>query len=115
MDIVINRCFGGFGLSEAAGKRYGELTGKIVIPPYDRHRDDSQYFTEDGKYKPGVVYCGNMARNDPALVQVVRELGKLANTRFSELAVVTIPDGVDWEISDYDGVETIQEAHRSWS
>lgn len=114
MDIVINRCFGGFGLSEAAGKRYGELKGVIVIPPYDFNRDDSQYYTEDGEYKPGVVYDHYIKRDDPVLVQVVRELGKAANGKFSELAVVTIPDGVEWEIHDYDGVETIEEAHRSW-
>ena len=26
-----------------------------------------------------------------------------------------IPDDVEWEIDDYDGIETIHEVHRSWS
>ena len=116
MDIVINRCYGGFGLSDAACKRYGELTGKIVIPNshYRTDKKNDPYYTEQGQYKPGVVYNGSIERDDPVLVQVVRELGKAADDDLAELSVVTIPDGVDWERHDYDGVETIEEVHRSW-
>lgn len=37
-----------------------------------------------------------------------------ASGRLAELEVVEIPDGTDWEIDDYDGVETIHEKHQSW-
>ncbi|CAK0757599.1 hypothetical protein CCP1ISM_7520003 [Azospirillaceae bacterium] len=30
------------------------------------------------------------------------------------MEVIEIPDGVDWTIDDYDGVESIHEKHRSW-
>ena len=92
MKIVVNRCFGGFGLSVAARKRYLELSGN----------SDS--------------FCDyELDRNDPILVQVVEELGsRRASGQFASLEVVEIPDGVEWTISDYDGVETIEEAHRSW-
>jgi hypothetical protein len=30
------------------------------------------------------------------------------------LEVIDIPDDIEWFISDYDGVETVHEAHRSW-
>lgn len=84
MKIVINRCFGGFGLSDAALKRLG-------IDEY----------TE-------------VERNDPRLVAVVEELGDAANDGFSKLKVVEIPDNVEWEIIDYGGMEHVVEKHRTW-
>ena len=54
-------------------------------------------------------------RTDPHLIQVVEELGESANGRCAELRVVEIPDGVEWEIDEYDGNEHIAEKHRSWS
>lgn len=53
-------------------------------------------------------------RNDPLLVQVVEELGDKANGECAKLRVVDIPDGVSYEIHDYDGIESIEEVHRSW-
>jgi hypothetical protein len=28
--------------------------------------------------------------------------------------VVEIPDGVEWEIAEYDGLEWVAEKHRTW-
>lgn len=53
-------------------------------------------------------------RADPLLVQVVEELGEKANGKCAELRIVEIPDGVGWEIDEYDGIETVHEKHRSW-
>lgn len=41
-------------------------------------------------------------------------MGKKASGKCAELKVIEIPDGVDWEIDDYDGIETVHEKHRSW-
>ena len=90
--IVINICHGGFGLSETAELRYLELTNQPI----------SQYRWE-------------IKRDDPVLVKVVEELGEQANTRYSNLKVVEIPDEVEWSIQEYDGVEWVAEAHRTWS
>ena len=54
-------------------------------------------------------------RNHPMVVRVVEELGSAANGRCAELTVVEIPDDVNWEISEYDGMERVAEKHRSWS
>ena len=89
MQVVINKCFGGFGLSEKALEMYQELSGK----------DCCSYDIE---------------RTDPILIKVVKTLGKDANNRFSELKIVDIPDDVEYYIGDYDGIETIHETHRSW-
>lgn len=53
-------------------------------------------------------------RTDPLLIQVIEELGEEANSRFSRLEIVEIPDELEWEIDDNDGYETIREKGRSW-
>ena len=92
MKIVVNRCYGGFGLSEEA---YDFLGLKW-----------------DGYY--GYAYMPDDKRTDPKLVECVEKLGEKANGKFAKLEVVEIPDDVMWEISSYDGWETIEEKHRSW-
>ena len=90
MKIVINNCFGGFGLSPEAWRRYAELKGGLP---------DDEYGIE---------------RDDPTLVQVVEELGSKSWGSCAELRVVEIPDGVRWQIQEYDGNEHIAEVHRTW-
>ena len=80
MDIVINACFGGFNLSEDAYDRYRELGG-----------------TGESAW--------DISRNDPLLIQVVREMGMAADGPHSELNIVSIPNDVDWTIEEYDGSE----------
>ena len=94
MKVVINRCFGGFGLSDAAVEAYFARKGKAVDPDF-RHRD--------------------VPRDDPDLVAVVEELGKKAYGDYAELKVVEVPDGTDWFIDEYDGLEHVAEQHQTWS
>ena len=86
MKVVINACFGGFGLSPLAVKRLAELNG----------RDDGSI------------------RTDPKLIQVVEELGDAANGQCAKLEIVEIPDGTDYEIEEHGGNEHIAEKHRTW-
>lgn len=86
MKIVINTCYGGFELSEEAKSFLGCDTS------------DS--------------YCND--RSNPKLVECVEKLGEKASETCSRLKVVEIPDGVDWEIGEYDGIEWIAEKHRTW-
>ena len=86
MKVVINRCWGGFGLSDKAIEMFKALGG-------------DNYYSD---------------RDDPILVKVVETLGEEANGDYSSLKVVEIPDDVDYYIDDYDGMETIEECHRSW-
>lgn len=100
--IVINRCFGGFGLSGIAQKRYFELECKPA-GEYDKQYDCWS------EWQPWDVH-----RDDYNLVRVVEELGSAAWGYGSELKVVEVPVGVDWYVRDYDGVETVCEVHREW-
>jgi hypothetical protein len=52
-------------------------------------------------------------RADKFLVQTVEELGEKANGGFAKLEIVEIPDGTDWRIDEYDGMETVAEG-RTW-
>ena len=56
-----------------------------------------------------------MGRDDKNLISVVEILGEKANGRHAKLKVVEIPDGIKWEIDEYDGIEHIAEVHRTWS
>jgi len=91
MKIVINTCYGGFGLSKEALALFNERTGTVI------------------------TYDIEIKRNDPILVEIVEQLGESANGRFAELKVVEIPDDVVWGIEEYDGNEWIAEKHRTWN
>ena len=56
----------------------------------------------------------DIPRNDTDLVEVVESLKDKANGSCASLSIVKIPDGIEWEISEYDGLETVEEKHRSW-
>lgn len=124
MKIVINKCYGGFGLSHEAMMLYFEIKGIPVYPdvyPEDGDDASNQIVTywpvkeEDrvvGEVFPLSVY--DIERTDPALVKVVEQLGDRASDHYSQLAVVEIPDDVKWMIQEYDGNEWIAEEHRTW-
>lgn len=92
--IVINKCYGGYGLSKRAVKLWFDLSGATWTP---------SFFSYD------------IPRDDSHLVKVVEELKEEANGSHAELKVVEVPDGVEWEIEGYDGLEWVSEKHRTWS
>jgi hypothetical protein len=114
MKVVINQYYGGFGLSDKAFERYLKIKdiafesvlSKHGIRLYFKagHLDDDNYYLSEY----------DIERDDPALVQVVEELGLEANGLHSSLKIVEIPDDVKWYIFEYDGWEKINEEHRTW-
>lgn len=112
MEIVINVVHGGFGLSTDAIMRYAELKG---IKLYAHKGSSRTCFYEDPSHSMESYWSDqDIQRDDPALVQVVKELWEAANGECAELKIVTIPDDVDWEIEEYDGREWVSEKHRTW-
>ena len=78
MKLVINKCYGGFGLSDWAMEQLG------INVYYDIDRTDSR------------------------LVELVENFPKKVDNFYSNLIVVSIPDtSTDWEIDEYDGLETV--------
>ena len=64
----------------------------------------------DNYYRPT-----DTGRDDPDLITVVEELGPEADGSHADLKIVEIPDDVKWVIDEYDGWESVEEEHRSWS
>lgn len=79
--FVINRCYGGFGLSEEGLNLYNFLSGKDLRHSYQIERDD------------------------PFLIEVVESLDEKANGFVAQLEIVMIPEDLDFEITEYDGME----------
>jgi len=140
--IVINDCFGGFGLSEEAVAAYLQLLGKPIWPEDDKRYKglgSTTYWLvppEADRVDPSPSNWGEMTiaertahnqiyqqqvfdpngidRDDAYLVQVIEELGDLASGKHAKLKVVEIPADVDWQIEEYDGNEWVAEVHRTW-
>lgn len=132
MKIVINRQYGGFSLSYAGVMLYAKLKG-IKIYAWVKSDGDSNnlisynpskienfihYSTaplKDGKIIDDTYFSSrDIKRNDIFLIRVIEKLKEKANGRYATLKIVEIPDGVKWCIEEYDGLETIEEEHRSW-
>ena len=119
MKVLVNRCYGGFRLSDKAYERLIELgipclawsgNGTEVRVIYKREEHEQGLF---GRYWDSWT-SDSKNRTNPLVIQVVEELGVEASAYISNIEVVEIPDYIDWTIGDYDGYETVEEVHRSW-
>lgn len=83
MKIVINSCYGGFGVSEEAMKVLGL-------------NDASRFELE-------------RLRTDEKLIALIEERGSdFVSDDYAVLDVVEIPDdATDWRLKEYDGIESI--------
>jgi len=141
--VVINQQHGGFSLSPEAIERYLEIKGvqywiekdrrdssilgpKYWLVPEEQRLNDptaetwhnmtmAQRRQHNQTYDQQVFSDRDLDRDDPVLVQVVRELGSDASGRHADLKIVEIPADVEWEIEEYDGQEWVAEKHRTWS
>ena len=134
MKVVINTCYGGFGLSYEAVMKYAEIKGmKLYGWIDDIHKKVwgekatlnnpdilcVHYSTKPipkGRKPKDEFYWSEreLERTDPALIHVVEKMKNRADSRLSKLKIVEIPDGVEWEIDEYDGWEHVAEKHRVW-
>lgn len=135
MKVVINDCYGGFELSPLAVMEYlkrkgkecyfysGGLAGKYKRIDIVSAENDFTFSTSTKDVganadwediKPYYFYHGNIERTDEDLIAVVENLGEKVNGSCARLSIVEIPDGIEWEISEYDGIETVEEKHRKW-
>jgi hypothetical protein len=120
VKVVINRCFGGFGLSDQALELFmnkKSIEFEKVLSKSHWKKDEFDYYRkghvgEDEHYLWYYDLCQD--RSDPALIEVVEELGEKANGWAAELGIVEIPDDVEWDIVEYDGKEHVAEKHRTW-
>ena len=134
MKVILNKCYGGFDVSDAAYELYAKKKG-ITLYEYKELRNldlervysfdrplITHYFTEDmGAYVSSdkvdwskMLYLNSGHRDDETLIEVVEELGKKASGACGKLVVVEIPDGMDYVIDEYDGIETLHHRVQEW-
>lgn len=137
MKVVINRCYGGFSLSPRAVGALARAQGKT---PYwfrtsfgANHKTiytaitEAEAFADKGIFGPHALDGPDPEtakwiesrpdnRSDPVLIRVIEELGvDVASGGAADLAIIEIPDGTDFVVEEYDGMEHIAEAHQTWS
>ena len=106
-QVVLNDCYGGFGLSKDAVS--------MLIDKYGLDIDSDYGYVDNDDF--GIVDDNMDAyRMDKRLVSVDKKLGvKKASGQYSALRIVDVPDDVvnvhGWHISDYDGCESVHQSH----
>lgn len=142
MKIILNKCFGGFGLSALAYLEYAKKKNvNIYCYKYSYSKNlylrkcgqkdiiannVDYYFTKDY----GDVIANNKqidwathfyidkdsSREDLDLINIVETLGEKANGRYACLEVVEIPDTLknNYMIDEYDGIETLHQKVQEW-
>lgn len=140
MKIVINRCYGGFGLSPEA-LLWLHKSGAAQLTPYKKYYgiDDSErgqqnkalYAYDLAKFKEYMAHGGDFLvtvfdesgeniidyigpRDHHKLVECIETLGEKSFGECAKLKIVEVPDGIEWEVNEYDGMEVVEERHRSW-
>lgn len=93
-SVVVNRCFGGFGVSQE-GIEYLRKHGVEFEDEYSLDYD--------------------VPRHHPILIQMVRELGsERASGRYAKLEVIDLGDCPQYLIDEYDGFEDVQTPDIEW-
>ena len=139
MKVVINACFGGFSLSDAAYEwmiAHG-VPARMYI---ERERDpETKLYLSSDENDGEVIFDRDMSDNEsavsvrmrtlagrywdtwtdgnrshPMLLGAIAALGEQADGRYAKLAVVEIPDDIQYTIEEYDGSEHVAEQHRTW-
>ncbi len=101
--IVINRSYGGFGLSQEALEWLKENSEDLS--PYIE-------YCRSGRL---CFYDADLFREHPDLIAVVETLGsEEASGDHSSLKIVEIPEDIEYVIEEYDGKEKVCEKHLEW-
>ena len=142
MKVAYNACFGGFGLSPLAENEYRKKKGIDLFwyhgvggypyQSYEKIKDLSGIKEIGFALKVSTKDLGDLVseipnehffyeswydrenRNDPDLIEIIERLGEKANGFFAKLAIKEIPDGVDFEITEYDGFEDVVPPRTTW-
>jgi hypothetical protein len=101
MKVLINDCYGGYGISLEAEQLYLQKKG-ISYELLEEKFGVGKYLIN------GEETYLQLRRDDQVLIEVFEEIGsERASGIHAELSISEIPDGADYSIHEYDGIEYI--------
>lgn len=101
MKVAINKCWGGFSLSEEVYKELG-----IKWDTYGFLSNEDLGIKSENY---------NSYRSNKKLIKAIEKIGAdKSSGNLSRIVIVEIPNGIKFTIEDYDGMESIHEVHKSW-
>lgn len=103
LGVAVNRCFGGFSLSEKAVELLRTRLGDPKIQSYSFQ----SYYDDDDEYP----------RHHPVLIEVINELGEEVNGSFAQIEIDYIEQKYKgfYSISEYDGMEGVKINYNKFS
>jgi hypothetical protein len=102
MKVLVNECYGGYGISVEAGKLW--LERKAI--PYEIYEDGYNLILIINGERQYMSHY--ISRTDETLIEIFEEKGsEFTSGRHAELALEEIPDGCEYDIHEYDGTEYI--------
>lgn len=115
MKIVLNKCHGGFGVSTEVFKYLIEKKNWVVGENGKICESDAlgerYYFNYD-------MGCSDLEfRSNPDLIEAIEHIGvDKASGAYSKLEIIYVPDWkeIELEITDYSGMEKLQEVSKCW-
>jgi len=134
--VILNKCYGGFDVSTLVYVHYAQKLGKkLRCYKFAPTRDEDGHFNDDmykrvdleealqgdnifmtyrlvdEKGQEEKINLDSSHREDPLLIEIVENLGKEANSMYSDLKIVEIPDELvnNYMIDNYDGIETLHQ------
>lgn len=141
MKVAYNGCFGGFSLSPLAETEYREKKG-ITLTWYEGVGDYPYISYKKASVTPSRRSCfsvvastkdlgdeikevpsdsyfyeswyGDENRSDPDLIEVLERLGEKANGAHASIEIKEVPDGAEFEITEYDGSEDVVPPRQEW-
>ena len=101
MKLLINRCYGGYGISNEAIELWFTKKGLPMRTELTEYGDKRYYHNDDRIWR--------LDRDDPTLIEIFEEIGsKRTSGNHSKLSLVELPDFAHFTIGEYDGQEWIE-------
>jgi hypothetical protein len=113
LEVMVNHCSGGFGFSKLAVEEYLRRSSSNVATNEDHSSGSSTtvpLLQDATAATTRAINAYTIARHDPIMVQIVKELGERADGFCAQISLRTIPAQYAFHYSieaDADGAETV--------